>query len=694
MFLSLPDPHCADYADLSLEARRKVRQWINAFNSADFSQGIGRALHAVAYAMTSHGSKTSYVTARRKYDAIIATRHWTALADGRSAQRLNTEATANKEFRSFITALAERHQRNSKAAYRKFLTAWANKEQIPGFEDFPGYPKPPFTYRTFARIIQKETDRRKLQSIRIGTTSKTNPNLAQVFGTRVGLYPGAVLQVDDVWHDHLVMVGTDPRPRRVIELGIMDLFSGCRPHWGCMPRLPEPDGKMRNLRGPEMRQFMAGWLWNFGSHPAGTRIMLEHGTAALPADIIALLSDSGLGISIDLQPIEGRQNALLNYWQGSQGGNFRAKASLESLHNLIHNDLSHLALQTGSPSSGLVGPHTTEVKAKWLEATIRAIAEKSPERLHLIRKMGALDFHSQFIPLIRDYYTFGLNSRTDHALEGWEKLGFIRTEYAAAPGSGHYLTNSEFLAMPREAQFAITEAAKHNPSAWTRRRKLSPMEVWNAGRQHLRPAPAPLICDLLGRDLAREVTVKGAYIRFRDKDISPDELIYEARAQFLNGAQRELPAGEKYSAMVLPFSPKHLFLLDARDRYVGHCELVQRVTSTDRPALIAAAGQKAHRNAEIMEPLRVRHAEHTQQEAADKEWNKRLADPKAAVTPEEIHARRVSAGHQATRTAAANRLQDFGTAQDWDDTPVYQTDSEIAAIWETLPEETELPDAL
>jgi hypothetical protein len=459
-----------------------------------------------------------------------------------------------------------------------------------------------------------------------------------------------------------------------------------------MPRIEKPEGGMRNIRGPEMRQFIAGWLWNYGTHPAGTRMMLEHGTAALPSDVIALLEDNCTGLSIDLQPIEGRQNALLNYWGGSQGGNFRAKAALESIHNLIHNDLAHLALQTGSPSSGLTGPHTTEVKAAWMEKTLRAIAEKAPQRLHLFRKMGALDFYAEFIPLLTDYYTHGLNGRTDHQLEGWEKLGFIRTEYTAAPGSGHYLSDSEFLTLPKESQFAITHAAKQTPSAWTRRRKLSPMEVWNSGRQHLRPAAAPLICDILGRDLAREVTVKGAYIRFRDQDVAPEELIYQARAQFLNGAQRELPSGEKYSAMVLPFSPRHLFLLDARDRYVGHCELVQRVTSTDRPSLIAAASHKAHRNAEIMEPLRVRHAEQTASEAADRAFNSRLADPSAAITPDEIHSSRVAAGKQAHRTAAANRLQAHGSAIDWDNYPA--EDSEIHAAWDDLPDDVPLPDAL
>lgn len=687
MNLIHPDPECDLFADLSLDLRKEVRSWLRAFEKADFSAGVGKAIDRVANMM-----RVSPQTARRYYDRLVhGGGRWEAIVDGRRIKPITGDSlTSRKEFRQFITALAERHQRKSKPAYRKFLNAWASREAIPGAEDFPGWPEPPFSYRTFCRILKNETNQQKLRSIRVGTTSKTGVDLAQVFTTRNGLHVGAVFQIDDMWHDNWVMYGNDPKPRRVMELGILDLFSGCRPHWGCMPRLENEAGGMRNIRGPEMRQFMAGFLWNFGVHPAGTRFMLEHGTAALPPDVIELLNSCGLNIQIDLQPIEGRQNALLNYWGSSQGGNFHAKAALESLHNLLHNELGHLALQTGSHHSGLQGPLTTDPKLKWIESTLRAIAKNAPHRLDLFRKMGALDFHSEFIPLINDIYTFGINGRTDHNLEGWEKLGFIRTEYTAAPGSGHYLTDSSFLALPKASQFAITEAAKQDPKNWMRRRKLSPMEVWNSGKSQLRPVAAPIICDILGRDLAREVKVKGAYIRFYDKDIAPDELIYEARATFLNGAQRELSSGEKFSAMVLPFCPKHLFLLDAKDKYFGHCELVQRHTANDRVALIAAAGHKAHRNAEIHEPLRVRHAEMVNQEAAERAYNNRLADPMQPVTEEEKSEARSAAGHRGQITAANNRLAKHGAAPDWDHVSQPASLDPFAGI----PDDTELPDAL
>jgi hypothetical protein len=289
MQLTHPDPGCETFARVPIQEREEINRWLRAFANADFSAGVGKGISWIARMMG-----VDEVTTRRKYDALRKNDgHWTAVADGRRIRNHISKdgVTANLEFRTFLTTLAERHQRNSRAAYRKFVFAWSNREPIPGIEGHPGWPSVPFSYRTFVRILAQETDRRKYKSIRVGTTSKTNSDLAQVFTTRVGLYPGAVLQVDDVWHDHMVMLGNDPRPRRVMELGILDLFSGCRPHWGCMPRIEKPEGGMRNIRGPEMRQFIAGWLWNFGTHPAGTRMMLEHGTAALPSDIIALLSD-------------------------------------------------------------------------------------------------------------------------------------------------------------------------------------------------------------------------------------------------------------------------------------------------------------------------------------------------------------------------------------------------------------------
>lgn len=685
MQLIYPDAACEQFAEVPLDLRPKIQRWLRAFESVDLAAGIGRGIARVAEIMGE-----SPATARRMYDSLKkGGGHWSALVDNRRVRKTDDNArTSSREFRNFITALAEKHQRKSKPAYRKFLQAWASRETIPGFLDFPGWPNPPFTYRTFARIIQAETDRRKLISLRISTSSKSGAGLAQVFGTRVGLWPGAVYQFDDVWHDNYVTVGRNPVPTRVIELGALDLFSGCRFHWGAKPRMPKAGGGMENLKEREMRFFLAGVLWNHGVSPRGTRLMVEHGTAAIRGDIEALLHDSGLGIMVDRQPIEGRQAALCGFWKGSEGGNYRAKAALESVHNLMHNDLAHLALQSGSPSSGLKAPVVTERQLAYIERVLTDVLKKVPHRADLLR-LPSLDFYSQFIPFLTDYYQIGLNGRTDHELQGWDELDFMVTEYTALPGSGQYLTGCQYLALPAASQAIIREASKASPKEWTRRRALSPSEVWETGKRDLRPVPAPLICDILGKDLGREVKVSGSYIRFSDLDIAAEELIYQARVHHLNGAQRELRDGEKFFAFANPFASDTLFLLDANDRYLGHCRLEQRVTATDRTSLILAAGAKAHRNAEILAPLRMRHEEEVIEAQSMREHNKRVLDG-SPVTIDEIHEGRVAAGLKGIGTAAANRLQGRAQEQDFDGCGF----DEQSGAFACLAEDEELPDAL
>lgn len=664
MQLCHPDPDSNTFADLPIDLRKEVKDWLRAFEQVDSWHNIGQAIARVASRMG-----VSVPTARRKYDALRTSNgDWKAIVPGNRMPKADSNTrTGNREFRNYITALAERHHRNSLAAYRKFLEQWNAREPIPAYEDFPGWPRAPFSKRTFYRILAAETDARRLRSIRVSTSSKSGADLAQVFTTRVGLYPGAVYQIDDVWHDNFVTLGMNPNPVRVLELGALDLFSGCRFAWGCKPRIKKADGSgMENLKEREMRFFLAGLLWDHGIHPQGTRLMVEHGTAAIRADVAELLESSGLGISIDRQPIEGRQAALTGYWPGTEGGNFRAKAHLESIHNLIHNDLGHLLFQTGSHSSGIAAPVTTDRQIQYIARILRSVLEKCPHRADLLR-LPTLDFHSQFLPYLNDYYRIGLNGRTDHQLEGWAKLGFQTTEYTLAPGSGQYLTSGQYLALPESTQAMLREAARYDAANYTRKRNLSPQEVWDSGRKDLRRAPAPLICDILGKDLGREVTVRGSYIRFRDQDISPEELIYQARAHLLTGAQRELRDGEKFLAFANPFSLSDLFLLDGRDRYYGICRLEQRVTATDRTGLTTAAGEKAHRNAEILQPLRNRHAEAVQEAQRLREHNQRVisGDP---ITDEEIAAAR---SESASKGVTTRRIGDWEPAAGniFDDAP-------------------------
>jgi len=449
--------------------------------------------------------------------------------------------------------------------------------------------------------------------------------------------------------------------------------------------------------------FLAGMFHRFGYSPNGCMLMSEHNTAKVSEDIARALYDATRGlIRVDYQPIEGKQAALCGFWSGSEGGNFRAKACLESTHALMHNDLGHLPMQTGSPSSGLQGPVTTDRIAAYIERTIKSLLEKVPHRAHLLR-LPTLDFHTQFYPFLVDYYQHGLNGRTDHDLEGWESLNFIINEYTMMPGSGHFFSEEHFLNLPAPSQLAIRSAAQADPQSWSRRRKLSPAEVFEARPKFL-PIPPIVLCDMLGGDLAREVTARRGFLEFSDQEISADPLVYQARYTAGPQAGREIPHGEKIKMFVLPFDDSTALVVDAKDRFLGEVPLYKRVLPIDpgafgsdapfesRPEirsadLTRAAGEKHARIAEILEPSRILHADKVSEARDIREHNRRVIANEPITTAE----RRAAGALQAPITAAANRLQAHGEAIDWD---TYQPDSEIRSAWDDLPADYEVPEAL
>lgn len=672
--INSPDRSDAEWCQTPQAERLRVSRWLQAMERCDSPAAIAAAMNTPL--------KTVY---RKLGDYKASGCDWRALVDGRRAKPARECRTNLKHFRAHLSGLAGDHQRNSRAAVRKLREAWARRDVIPGYEDLAGWPAMPAGWSTpnLMRIIRETATKPQLRAKRVGTNSKSGAALAQVFSTRVGLYPGAVYQFDDVWHDHLVTVGRDRRPTRVLELGVLDLFSASRFAWGAKPRMPKADGSgMEGIKEREMRFFLASILWNFGYSPRGTILCAENGTAAIRDDIEAILMDNlGGAVTVRRAPIEGRQQALTGYWPGSEGGNFRAKAALESLHSLIHNDLANLPLQLGNGRDNC--PVTTSRQEQYILRVMRDVLAKAPHRAELIQ-LPAWDFHSDFLPFLRDYYEFGLNGRTEHELEGWAKLGFIRTEYAAAPGTGQYLTGEQFLALPAASRLAISAAAQADPVLWTRKRSLSPAEVFQSGRSDLRRIDPVVVCDILTKDLAREAKVSGAYIEFQDIDISPEPLIYEARMRCPEGAFRELASGEKYQVFANPFAPETLFMQDASGRYLGACPLVKRVGQLDNAAFRAAAGHKAQRNAEILQPLRIRHAEAPLEAQAMREHNRRViaGDP---ILPEEISAAR----SLTARASASARLGNNQEDNTWEtisarDLPVPELESVPADLSDLL----------
>jgi len=661
-----PRDEDAAWIDLPTDLRNHVRAWISAFKEVEFQKPIGDYFHALArYVGTSPG------TAKRYYYTYKQTKSWKALVPKNKLPKPALDCrTNNREFRAYLLELVEAHQRCNKPAFDKLRENWRSRRSIPGYEDLPGYPVRPkgWSNRNLAHIVKSETTKIKLASIRLGVSSKTNPQLPQVFTTRRDLYPGAVYQLDDMWHDNFVTVGKNKTPARVIELGVLDLFSACRFKWGAKPRLKRDNGKFENLNEADARFFTAGIFHDVGYSPRGTMMMVEHGTAAIREDVERILYDATGGlIRFDRQPIEGKQQALLNYWGGTEGGNFRAKASLESTHNPIHNALSHLRGQTGKDKEHR--PVTTDKQLAYITRTVKAVLKNCPEKLDLL-KLPLLDFHTQFIPLLGDFYNHGLNARTDHDLEGWRELGHLVTEYTTLPGSDQWLSEQQLLKLPDSSQAIINENALAFPQDWTKKRYLSPREVWQPATSQLRKLPDYIVADILGPDLAREETVKGGYIRFNDQSSTQTEFIYEARVLTPHGAIQELPAGQKFQVFSNPFSPRWLMVHDAKGRYLGKCELYKRVNPLNlsafadfnpweerqgirSPELSKAAGQKHKRIADIHADTRVRHEEEVQASQDMREHNRRLIAGEPLTETE----RRAAGAVEGKNTARRNRLE-------------------------------------
>jgi len=705
MVISFPDFESPSWESIPGEVRADVRRWLTAFRDRP-EHGITEWLRTLASDMG-----VSYQTARRKYDDIRNNGgDWSILVDQRKATtaRAATAKARQPRFTAHLCKLVEENGRKSAPAFKVLKRQWrARVTAIPGYEDWQGWPQIPagWTDRNLARIVEESTNIARLQSIRVGTSSKTNPYLPTVLTTRVGLHPGAIIQLDDQWHDNLVTVGKKRELVRVLELGALDVFSSDRFHWGARPRRKRENDTYETLGGKDMRLFLAGMFHKFGYAPQGTMLMSEHQTAKVSEDIARILYDSSHGlIRVNYQPIEGKQAALCGYWNGTEGGNFRAKAALESTHNLIRNDMGNLPMQLGSFSSGIQGSVNTSRQVAYISKIIRDVLAKVPHRLDLL-KLPTLDFHSQFLPLLHDYYELGLATRTDHDLEGWERLGHVITEYCAIPNGNEFFSEQDFLKLPDPSQQIIRHAASQSPAAWTRRRNLSPREVW-LGRPRFNSIPPAVIIEMLTGDLAREVRASKGFLTFSDQEIAPDPLVYYSRYCTGPNQGREIPHGEKVLMFVLPWDDAHAIVVDAKQRYLGEVELYKRVTPVDTSAfgsdapfeerpeirsaeLIRAAGVKHERIATLMEPSRIIHAPRVQEAKDLREHNRKVISGEP-VTAEEIHQAHVAAGHQGQRTAAANRLQAHGSP--FDEAP-YQPDAEIRSAWDDLPDEAPLPDA-
>ncbi len=468
-----------------------------------------------------------------------------------------------------------------------------------------------WSYRNL-KAIAPEVDVWKAATQGVAAARAFLPSLPH---TRVGLGPMEVITMDDVWHDVEVLFlnGREmPTHERPVEVGVLDVLTGCHVAWQVWPVRRRADGSREMVDASVQRFIQAQLFCGIGIHPRGLTELLEHGTAGLAEAEVQRINAI---LARYITPPKGRQ--WLTVCRSSTTGepiakglfceracgNPRHKAMIESSWNLLHNALAALPAQVGKDRDHAPADQEgLRREDKALLQMVNDVAKANPAALDILRQaeFHAVSFH-KFKEALR-LVKARINARTDHTLEGWEGCGFVR-HVASLPGGAEL----DLDAVP-ESQRAATAALIKQLGAPVALRRMSPMEAFAASTAHapLVRFPAAAAAEILGPDLAQALTVSPrATLTLRDR-FSQELLTYSALAKDEQGATRELTRGATVRVWANPFNPATILVADAEGHVLGICPLLEASRFGDAEADHRNLGLWQQANAEQrkrLEPL-------------------------------------------------------------------------------------------
>jgi len=610
--LQLPEHDALEYSRMPVEAIAEYGRWKTVL--AEVAQGEGKLKDRLQAAAIRMG--VSYPTARRKWDCAKQC-GWKGLIDQRRIMRA-AESTVPAEFWDWWKSLCEKEARSCAMAYRRVITLWQADQLLPGYEvnppsDVNGYPMG----LSLSNCMRHAPTKRELKAMRIGSfAAKSDTDL--ILTTRVGLPVGKVLMIDDQWHDDTVIFeGTNNQRQTVrpLEMCIQDVASAYKCGSGLRPRWKKDDGKHEQLGEADTRLLITAHLLNDGYRADGTLITVEGGTATVRRN-----KDGSMGpfeAALDLvtggavRIVRGKCGippTVLGSWAGPAKGNFRLKASLESLHGLDHNALGLIPGQTGSNNRENRPENLTAIET-YTRRVLKEVEQFPIERAREI--MGKLRFElmqwQDYEGIVYDIYRW-IASRTQHNLEGWIENGWTTQEYRESPEDKRWHPAALLSDMPEDRREMVL--ARIAQPGCKRIRRLSPLEVYQSGRRdfvQIRPEHVPV---LLGADLAVEKGMTGNVFKFESLEYGGgNPLIFPAR-RLVNALGQEIVTdpSAKYMVFPNPFDTTRLFVCDKSMRYLGYARRQIGVSRPDLDAIHKAIGQANHGRAVLDAPLQARHA--------------------------------------------------------------------------------------
>lgn len=606
MTFTIPDSDTREFLSLPTEARNRVDWFLGVLKSVASAKAKTKACQSIADSAEMH-----FNTIYNTWKAYKQSGDWRVLLDKRKTPELWKRDTSKAiglpfAFTEYWKTLCEQNQRAFKPAHRILrlqYRRWKNGDQseaIPGYDHCPA-PAPGASLPrgwNYSNLLLHVPTEIELTAARQGRTAALKL-LPGVLTTRIGSYPFAEVQFDDMWHDFLVNVPGQSSACRLLEFGAVDTFTTFLFKPGLKPRIKRTDeiedkkvrARHHQLNSRDFVLYFVNWLLDYGAHPDGTVCMMENGTAALPKPFIEALSIFLPQITIETGGMSGAP-AFSGAYSERGKGNPNAKSLKEGLGKLIHNQLAHLPGQVGMHRENLPAEHHGRTKEN---DTLLAIQSQLPALAGKL-SLGFLDF-ADSVYAVNEIYSL-LNCRDDHKIEGWSEVGGVVDSFRFSSQSDDWRPLEDLQKLPEHERIILAGALKLDPSL-RRPRTLSPAEMLLAHSPRLIRLPHEAVPHLLGKEYGETRQVSGGTITFTRKDTG--KLSFFARYQDTDGFTRRIQNGQDILCHLNPWKPDHLYLSDAKTgRFLG---LAPRRTAATRGDADAIHSQYARAQADYKEAL-------------------------------------------------------------------------------------------
>lgn len=595
---------------------------------------------------------------------------WRELMDGRGKS-----GTAKPEaFQAFVRSLHLQCQRSTtgREVFRMLIERWKAwirtgdaKFAIPGYEEPPpaeprGYPAG-WSEDSIRRL---RPDSYALSVARQGAKNAAG-FLPSILKTRVGVAYGSVVFMDDQDMDvKIAPRGVQQRAIRPQGFAALEYLSGCFVDHVSRLRWWDANAeKYRTLTSQDFVWFVIGYLQKNGyrrdSH--GTTLVMEHGTACGYAnrnlktaggfsnfdDALAAVSNGCIRVERSGLFNQAAFAGMLFRPQSSGNPNF--KAPIESMFNLVRGRMAALPGATGRNRD--LKPAESYGQDIYTAQMLKLYDRLDERHRELIR--FPLLTAEEYADIERAVF-HAINARTDHALEGWEKLGFVAPQFRFTPDErSPWLSREEVVNLPEGARLALL--ANSETPGHVRTWKLSPADVAKQCARELTKLQDCMIPLLVPMQWARPATVKSdRTISISDQLLGSEAFTYVCRIEGANGAH-VLKPGLKVLCFLNPFNTERLVICQEDGSYLGTLNQMTRAGFMDQGAILDQLKERAEMKADMDTAVRP-HLEGVMRSRTDmKRVNERLATGKP-VHPEDVAEARAESARDGVRTRKINEL--------------------------------------